>query len=268
LEGVIQKDFLNGLPSTSGLTMVGPGAGLHFEPGPGSPTYCGVDPGIDPGETIPNNPTCTVNPNVPTGPAIGVSDPTGLAAVLLAAGNTQIQPPPAVITDSPDWQQSPAALDGFLALLRSTAITSHRYLPASAGGNSLQNSQSATPYINANEYLTGDGVTFCEGNCSVGPLSGGGILVVTGNFEYNGNFNFRGTIFVIGDMHRDGGGTGVILGSVIVAKYDLSNPSAGFQSPRFTTTGGGTSDIIYNGAVSAFDGTAAVTDLMIGIAEK
>jgi Tfp pilus assembly protein PilX len=272
LEGIIQKNFLNDLPSTSGLSMVGPGAGLHFEPGSGNPTYCGVDPGIQPGQTIPNNPTCTINPNQPTGPAIGVSDQSGLDHITSAAGNTQIVPPPAIITDAPDWQRTPKDMNDFVSQLRQTAITSGRYLPDTAGVTSLQNVNNAVPYINASEYSTGQHVTFCEGDCSVGPLSGGGILVITGNFEYNGNFNFRGLILVVGPpgtgVTRTGAGSGVILGNMVIAPYNPNNLAAGFGSPSFSTNGGGTSDLMFSGLSLDFDGTSAISNFMLGVAEK
>lgn len=268
LEGIIIKDLLYGLPSTSALTMVGPGAELVFQPGPGTPTYCGVDPGIEPGEDItpgPGNspPPCVPNPNSATAPAIGVTDQEALDEVNDSLGNTQVVPAPDILTDGPEWLESATALHNYVSQLRARSQTGadSSYFPDGAGVTTLQPSQ-------IGNFTTGGGLTFCEGSCIVGPGEGGGILVVTGNFEYHGNYNHRGTILVIGDMHRNGGGTGVILGSVIIAKYDPNNLAAGFQSPRFTTSGGGTSDIIYNGAANAYDGTAAVTNLMIGVAEK
>jgi SNF2 family DNA or RNA helicase len=40
------------------------------------------------------------------------------------------------------------------------------------------------------------------------------------------------------------------------------------NTPRFTTNGGGNSDILFGGISSAFDGTSAITNFMVGIAEK
>ena len=94
------------------------------------------------------------------------------------------------------------------------------------------------------------------------------MLVVTGSFTYSGNYSHRGTIIVIGPMHRNGSGSGVILGNVVIAPYDPNNLAAGFGSPSFTTSGGGTSDIIYTGTSATFDGTAAFTNRMQGVAEK
>jgi hypothetical protein len=267
LEGILQKNFLNDDASSSGLTMVGPGANLSFSPGQGNPTYCGVDPGIQPGQTIPSNPTCTIDPNAPSLPAIGVSDPAGLQNVLNAAGNTQIVPPPAVITDGPSWQQSPQALNDFINRLRATAQSNGRYLSTSAN---LQNTNNAVPYINVSEWTSGENVTVIDGNADIGPLSGGGILVVTGNLTYNGNFNFRGTIIVTGSggVTRSGSGSGVILGNMVIAPYDPSNLGAGFGSPHFATNGGGNSDLMFSGLSTNFDGTDAISNFMLGVAEK
>ena len=57
-------------------------------------------------------------------------------------------PAPAVITDGPAWQQSPAALNDFISYLRTKAQQSGRYVPNSANGTSFQNANTATPYIN------------------------------------------------------------------------------------------------------------------------
>jgi hypothetical protein len=140
-----------------------------------------------------------------------------------------------------------------------------------AAGN-FQNVNTAVPYINSSEYTSGNGVTFCEGNCDIGPISGGGILVVTGNLNYNGNFNFRGLIIVAGPpgtcATRVGAGNGVILGNMVIAPYDPNNLPGGFGSPCFATSGGGNADLIFSGLSTNFDGTSAISNFMLGVAEK
>jgi hypothetical protein len=169
-----------------------------------------------------------------------------------------LNPPPAVITDLPEWQQSPAAMDQFIQQMRNTAVNSGTYI---ANGGAI-----GTP----GNHATGTGITFCEGTCSVGPVSGGGILVVTGTFNYNGNFSFNGLIIVTGagGMHRSGGGGGQIIGNIVIAPYNPADLNANWLPPHFTTNGGGNSDILFGGTSVAFDGTTAVTQLMLGIAEK
>jgi hypothetical protein len=264
LEGIIIKDLLYGLPTTSALTMVGPGANLNFGPGNGTPTYCGVDPGINDGEAVPpnNQLTCTPDPNSPSAPAIGVSDQTALNTVngILSGNATTVVPAPDVITDGPEWLENPTEYKKYIDDMRIRAKTSGLYIPDGAGTTTLDSYTIGT-------YATGGGITFCEGDCTVGPREGGGILIVNGNFQYSGNYDHRGTIIVVGNMHRNGAGNGIILGSVIIADYNPSDMST-FLSPSFTSSGGGTADIVYNGAADAYDGTASVTNIMIGVAEK
>ena len=264
LEGILQKNLFDDTPTTSALTMLGSGASITFEPGPGNPTYCGVDPDIDPDEEVPpnNQLECVPNPNVPSAPSIGVSNPSDLETVTTQAGTTNgtVIPAPDIITDGPWWTQSAADMHAYIEELRTAAILNGGYIPNSAGTTTL-----SAPIGN---HATGTGLTFCEGDCSVGPIEGGGVLVVTGSFTYSGNYSHRGTIIVIGPMHRNGSGSGVILGNVVIAPYDPNNLAAGFGSPSFTTSGGGTSDIIYTGTSATFDGTAAFTNRMQGVAEK
>lgn len=261
LEGILQKNFFNDLASSSAIAMIGPSAGMVFDAGTGGPTYCGVDGGYLPGEPVPNTPPCTPNPNTPSGPSIGVTDPNGLPIVTTGGSGATLNPAPDVITDLPEWQQSPADLDEFIGELRTAAQNDGRYLADTPGTTDIG--------IPGN-HSTGLGITFCEGDCNVGPVDGGGILVVTGRFEYNGRFSFNGLIIVTGagGMHRTGGGGGQIIGNIVIAPYNASNLAAGFLPPRFTTNGGGNSDIIFGGVSTAFDGTSAITNFMLGVAEK
>ncbi len=96
-------------------------------------------------------------------------------------------------------------------------------------------------------------IVFVEGDATLGPVEGAGILVVTGTLILNGNFNYNGLIMCIGQgkLQRNGGGSGTITGSIFVAQTrDTSNvpyPSAhGLGNPTFSTAGGGSSTIIYD----------------------
>ena len=267
LEGIIIKDLVAGFPYTAALTMLGPGAQLEFEQGQGNPIYCGYDQGYVPGQNVPPNANCVPNTTLPSAPSIGVSDPAGLEEVYRDLSNPLPNPPPDIITDGPDWQHSAAAMHEFITELRNRArqgSTGSLYIPDTNGPNTATSLDNYT----IGNHSTGKGLTFCEGSCTVGPRQGGGILVVNGDFKYNGNFDFRGTIIVIGSMERLGAGNGAIVGGVIIAPYDANNLAAGFGSPSFTTNGGGTSDIIFSGDFGGFDGTNAVTNVMIGVAEK
>ena len=103
-------------------------------------------------------------------------------------------------------------------------------------------------------------VTYVEGDLDLGPVTGKGILWVTGQCHMRGGTNWDGVIFVVGtgDFLRDGGGNGHTYGATFIA--DISGPDGifgnsddctgpgpdpGFSSISFETSGGGTHDTIY-----------------------
>ena len=243
LEAIIRRNFIDNLGSTPGIAMLGPmGPGFTFQPGTSSGvTYSGGG-----------------------GPSFGVTDPNALQYLLThppgpGQGNlSQMTPPPALITDIPSWQQSAAALHERVL----------EYRVAAEGSGTLYTGGGDLPFPPGNN-ATGTGVTFCEGNCKV-TADGGGVLVVTGTLTNVGDFDFKGLIIVTGTggWLRNGGGSGQILGSVIIAPYDSNNLAAGFLPPRYQVTGGGSSDVVYTELDTAFDGTGAATDFVQGVAEK
>jgi len=163
----------------------------------------------------------------------------------------------------PSWQQTPAQLDVLVDQIRTAAQHSGTYY-VSPGGN-IQN---------PGNYAAGTGVTFCEGSCKVSG-DGGGVLVVTGQLTNVGGFNFKGIIIVTGEegWDRTGGGSGSVLGNVVIAPYNKrtyvpENLSATFLAPRYQISGGGASDVI-NGDINAtFDNTDGISDFVAGVAEK
>ena len=254
LEAIIKRDFFDGLGSTPAISMVGPnGPGFRFEPGTSTNvSYSGVS-GPSFGLTNQNNlnylqqraPGC--NPNQPS--------PCG--------DQTRMQPPPAIITDIPSWQQSPQAMDVLVRQLRETAEGSGTY---HAAGSTISN---------PGNYSNGTGITFCEGNCQVGG-NGGGILVVTGKLTNTGGFSFRGLILVTGagGWDRNGGGNGLVTGSIVIAPYNAASLACTpqtvdcFLPPQYYISGGGGSDVVFAELGVSFDGTSAATDFVQGVAEK
>jgi hypothetical protein len=61
-----------------------------------------------------------------------------------------------------------------------------------------------------------------------------------------GNTDFRGVILVLGkgQVIRNGGGNGDILGGITIAAFNRT--AGGFTAPTFNTNGGGTSTIQYD----------------------
>ena len=236
LEAVIQRNLFNGTSSSSAISMIGPNA--HFNVGT----------------------SAQMNIDGQSSPSVTVSDQAGLATVLANHTNGTMTPPPQIAgPDVPDWQQSPAALDDFVRRLRQAAENSGRIFT------------NADPPSFGN-FATGQGITFCEGNCSMGGnAQGGGILVVTGTFSTSGNPKFNGLVLVTGPggVVRGGGGNELFTGNIVIAPYDPSNLAAGWGEPRYDQSGGPGDTV--NSAVaidSAVDGTQAITDFILGIAEK
>ncbi|MDO9230435.1 MAG: pilus assembly PilX N-terminal domain-containing protein [Syntrophales bacterium] len=95
-------------------------------------------------------------------------------------------------------------------------------------------------------------IVVVNGDATLGPVAGAGILIVTGQLSLYGNFNYKGLIMCIGQgkLFRYGGGNGDIEGSILVARTrDASNNLlTTLGDSTYNTNGGGNSDIIYNGA--------------------
>jgi hypothetical protein len=247
LEAIIENNFFDYSLTPTPFMLQGNGDGLVFNPGnSGAYSISGMDTAS--GISV---------------PSIGVIDQIALNAVIngLPNNSSNITPPPAIITDVPDWLATPQKLDALVSRLRTTAQNSGRYYL-----NPTQNIE----YVG--DYANSTGITFCEGNCTVG-VDGGGILVVTGKLINLGGWDFRGLIIVTGaeGWSRDGGGYGKIDGNVVIAPYAPANLVSNIFSlpPKYNVTGGGTSDTTFN--IIELDqtlGTQAISSFMLGIAEK
>lgn len=103
-----------------------------------------------------------------------------------------------------------------------------------------------------------DTVTFCDGDLILGPGTRRGFLWVTGTLTMNGNSNFEGVIFVVGEgiYDGDGGGSGSTWGSTLVADLagadnaygtgdDCTGPVAGFDTAVYHVNGMGSHDTVY-----------------------
>jgi len=85
-----------------------------------------------------------------------------------------------------------------------------------------------------------------------GNTDGYGLLVVTGTLRMTGNMHWHGLVLVIGDGIVDigGGGSGQIIGSMLVAKiwdnYIDHNPLPSVGAPTASWNGGGNNGILYD----------------------
>lgn len=238
LEAVIQRNFFNDLGSSAAIAMIGP-----------NPVF-----------SVGNSSQMAINGG--SVPAVTVSDPSGLNTVntALQGINGSVSPPPEIASaDVPDWQRSTTAMHAFVTQLKQAAQNSGRYF-SSTGPN------------NFGDYTNGTGITFCDRDCNLGGnTQGGGILVVTGTFSTSGSPRFNGLILAVGPggVVRSGGGNETFTGNIVIAPYDPNNLAAGWGQPIYNQSGGPGDTINSDVAVNqAFDGTSAITDFMLGVAEK
>jgi len=146
---------------------------------------------------------------------------------------TVISPKTQLLTasDLPWWLQTPEATRSLLSELKVTA----------QDRNCFFSTQTTDVGTAANPKLT-----FVDADLTIGPnAEGAGLLVVTGSLTLNGTFSFQGLILVLGEgeVHRSGGGTGLILGAMVVSRTTSGQP---FLAPAYDSTGGGNLSVIYD----------------------
>lgn len=93
--------------------------------------------------------------------------------------------------------------------------------------------------------MTNGLMTFVDGDYTLPPAGGAGLLVVTGTLTMNGNADYKGLILVLGGgtVSRQGGGGDLSLCAMAVARF---GSSGGFLAPTFNVSGGGNSTIRYD----------------------
>lgn len=249
LEGVIQRNFFNDVSSAAAITMVGSSTDLVWNPGTAATLKILGEDSSNSGVSI---------------PSVGVTDPNALGMITPPQNGT-MSPPPAVVGDEvPDWQQTTTEMNDLVNRLYQTAQNAGQVI---ANGATIPDKPS--------EYSSGTGITFCDGDCTLKDTDGG-ILVVTGRLTLSGNPKFNGLILVTGyvdphnGIYQGGGGNKLTLkGNIVIAPYNPDDLAAGFGSPYFYQNGGSgvfqDADIEANGT---FDGTSAISNFMLGIAEK
>lgn len=95
-------------------------------------------------------------------------------------------------------------------------------------------------------------IVVVDGSFDLGPNTGYGLLIVTGNFLYHGNSGWNGIILVIGEgtttFQGNGGGNGSFNGAIYAAttRDAAGNPLAAFGTTNFDISGGGGNGIYYD----------------------
>lgn len=245
LEATIRKNYFDGLSAPATLTMIGSSNGFAFEEGNSkNVTYSGDD--------------VVTNAIIPP---IGTTNDANWEAVMADInarpdkGNI-VGTPANVNIELPPWLESTYNLDDTIEALRDVAEASGRYYP------------SGTTPPNFGDNFNATGITFADGDVSLSG-NGGGILVCTGTLTLNGGFDFNGLIIVTGSggVNRSGGGGGTLQGNIVIAPYNKNDKAAGFGGPKYDISGGGNSTIRYNSS-SVANGMTAISNLVVGVAEK
>ena len=218
--------------------------------------------GTDGSGNPPLVPGCTNN--AATVDAIGVSAASDAATVAAgipgnrkgnytgAGGST----PNVNTVPMPSTFSSPAALDQLVNNIRQNANV---VIPNPPNPQNYNNSgttynfgQSGPGYTWPAMSPSNPQTIYVDGSFDLGPNTGYGLLVVTGNFQYHGNSGWKGVILVVGDgtttFIGNGGGNGEFDGAIFVATTRDIN---GVQLPSFGTvnydiSGGGGNGVYYN----------------------
>lgn len=143
----------------------------------------------------------------------------------------------------PSWLQNPNDARSTLSDLKSMAQSMGRYYNTNPDDN-IPDSVPPDAGTEANPKIT-----FVDGDYDMsGNDTGGGLLVVTGRLTNNGNVSFSGLILVLGkgEVQRNGGGNGNLLGAIVVAAFDPNTPNTPFTAPFFHTNGGGSNTVGYD----------------------
>jgi len=219
--------------------------------------------GVDGSGNPPAVPGC-IN-NHATVDAIGVSAASDATTVTNGIPNnrldhytgTQSAPDVAVATIT-SALATPATLDPLLAEIKNNADVVMQ--PNPPPGQNYNNSgttynfgASGTGYTWPSDMSASNPKTiYVDGSFDLGPNTGYGLLIVTGNFHYQGNSGWKGIILVIGDgtttFDGNGGGNGEFDGAVFVATTrDASgNQLANFGVSNYDISGGGGNGVYFN----------------------
>ncbi|MFL6283965.1 MAG: hypothetical protein ACJ74Q_12560 [Pyrinomonadaceae bacterium] len=213
--------------------------------------YSGNDASTPPLTSLPVIGTTCAGNNTQASTVVSNSKPSTVT--------TNPQGQTAVVPDSDlmPWLRDPDQARALLVDLAAQAKSAGRYF---TGSPSDVGTTSAPKF------------TFVDGNANVS--DGAGLLVVTGTLTMGGNANWNGVILVLGDgnLDRNGGGNGDILGAIVVAKFARTWPSSEngtahpFLAPSYSTSGGGNSTVQYSSSAVS-NAMSTMGNRVLGISE-
>jgi hypothetical protein len=215
--------------------------------------------GTDGSGSAPAVPGCI--PNGPAKDAIGVTNAAGVSTVTAGIPGNRTSNYTGVSGSTPDVANvplnstlsSPATLDQLVQNIRNNADA---VIPNPPNPPNYNNS-GTTYNFGGPGWPTGMSASnpqtvYVDGSFDLGPNTGYGLLVVTGNFTYHGNSGWKGIILVIGNgtttFVGNGGGNGSFDGAIFVATTRDANGNLlpNFGSVNFDISGGGGNGIYYN----------------------
>jgi len=177
-------------------------------------------------------------------PAFGTTNTIDDTQATVDASLNTTSSPAAAIVSLPSYLQTPAKTRTFLDTMQAIAMAGALQSPPTA--TYLPNGGSGTP----------TGLTFVKGDYTMGPGSGSGLLIVTGELTTNGDTNFNGLVYVLGTgaINRDGGGGGAFYGATFVANVDWPAQSpalTNFGAPFFNFNGAGVATMQWDSNAAA-----------------
>jgi hypothetical protein len=282
LETIIQKNYFNGIGAPSPLTLIGPPCTMVLPLGNCvSKPLPDLDFAFDPGNSAPIFYSGKDSKLKAFLPPIGLTNEPNKEEVknTIATdfGGSVFGTVENVADELPYWLQNPQNLDRTVQLLKATAQASGTYWGPS----------SSPPTSGVyGDWNTATGITFVDRDVTISQ-DGGGILVVTGQLEFKGQFRFNGLVLITGGRTlsnnggflRSGGGVGVLAGMMIVAPYNswslntcmpnalVTNKLDCYLPPFYQISGGGTSDLMYN-SQNVTNGLSGMGNFVKGVAEK
>jgi Tfp pilus assembly protein PilX len=215
--------------------------------------------GADGSGSAPAVPGCT--PNGATKDAIGVTNAASAAVVTAGIPGNRTSHYTGLSGSTPDVATvglnstlaTPASLDQLVQDIRNNADAVIPNPPnASNYNNSGTTYNFGGPGWPAGMSASNPQTVYVDGSFDLGPNTGYGLLVVTGNFSYHGNSGWNGVILVIGDgtttFLGNGGGSGEFDGAIFAATTrDATGAQlASLGTVNFDITGGGGNGIYYN----------------------
>jgi|SRR5882757_6503687 len=212
-----------------------------------------------PGCAIPNPPSVysaiAVTPGLDTGNLSGLSNQTYVTNNLPRPGNyTGTGGSPSVNPLAQTGSLStPDSLDQLVQTIKQSADA---VIPNPPNAPNINNSATTYnfggPGWPAGMSANNPQVVYVDGSFDLGPNTGYGLLVVTGNFHYHGNSGWKGIVLVVGDgtttFDGQGGGNGEFDGAIFAATTRDANGNqlANFGNVNFDISGGGGNGIYYN----------------------